>query len=116
MARRIQNASIARGWDAASEWYRKRVLDASGVSDSSQHAKKKWKDLPDGAKRAVTGRPARNKAKKGRKRNVFETDRERAAFAAGLARGRADLSAAAEKLRRKKATRLERMTRSGLAK
>jgi len=108
MARSIQNASIARGWDSASEWYRKRVLEGLGVSKAGEHAKQSWKSLPAGVKAAVTGRPARNS------RNKFDTDRERAAFAAGLQQGRTDLGAAAEKLRQKKATRLERMMRSGL--
>jgi hypothetical protein len=102
------NASIALGWDSASEWYRKRVLDSLGVAGADAQAKKQWKDLPKSTKAVVTGKPGK------RAMNVFETDREKAAYAAGLARGRADLSAAAERLRQKKATRTERMMRSGL--
>ena len=103
--KRKSNASISRGWDSASEWYRARVLDSVGVKDSATHSKQSWKSLPAGVKRAVTGRPARN---------YFDTARERAAYAAGLAHGGAGMAKAAETLRRKKATRVERMMRSGL--
>jgi hypothetical protein len=104
--RRHSNASIAKGWNSASEWYRARVLESAGVKDAGKHAKQAWKDLPVGVKHAVTGRPVRN---------YFDTARERAAYAAGLARGGAGLGTALSKLRSKRATRVERMTRSGLA-
>jgi hypothetical protein len=49
-----------------------------------------------------------------RRRNRFDTARERAAYAAGLSTGSRKLGSAVEKLREKRATRLEKMTGRGL--
>ena len=102
---REKNASISQGWDSASEWYRARVLESSGVKEAGKHAKQNWKDLPINVKRIVTGKPVRNS---------FDTPREKAAYAAGLQRGGAGLGSALGKLRSKRARRVERMMRSGL--
>jgi hypothetical protein len=99
------NRGIAQAWGEASEGYRQRVLESLKVDSAGEHAKKPWKELPAAVKRAITGKPAKN---------VFDTPRERAAYAAGLERGGAALGAAEEKLRARRASRVERMMRSGL--
>jgi len=94
---------ISRGWDAATETYRQKVLEESKVPGAAEHAKALWKDLTAAVKKVITG-----------KRNSFDTPREKAAFAAGITAGGTRLGAALTKLRSKRVTRLERMTRRGL--
>ena len=101
----LSNPSIASGWNKAGERYRALVLKEAKVPDAEQLAKSAWEDLPGHVKRAVSGKPAKN---------AFDTPRERAAYAAGLARGSGALTSAAETLRRRRSTRIERMMRSGL--
>jgi len=94
---------VSAGWDRASQSYRQKVLEESKVSDAAKLATALWKDLTAEVKKIITG-----------KRNRFDTDREKAAYAVGLTAGSKRLGAALKKLRAKGATRLERMTRRGL--
>jgi hypothetical protein len=99
------NPHISQAWDQASGRYRAQVLGMAGIGEPERLAALSWKDLPKQAKDVLTGKAKKNK---------FDTAREKAAFAAGLSSGSRRLGGALETLRRKRATRLERMTGRGL--
>ena len=99
------NPHISQAWDQASGHYRAQVLGMAGIAEPKQLAALSWKDLPKEAKDVLTGKPKKNK---------FDTPREKAAYMAGLSSGSRRLGGALETLRRKRATRLERMTGRGL--
>ena len=103
--RDLANPHISQAWDQASSRYRTQVLGMAGIGEPERLAALSWKELPKEAKDALTGKAKKNK---------FDTAREKAAFAAGLSSGSRRLGGALETLRRKRATRLERMTGRGL--
>jgi len=104
--RDLANPHISQAWDQASGRYRAQVLGMAGIGEPERLAALSWKELPKQAKDALTGKAKKNK---------FDTPREKAAFAAaGLSSGSRRLGGALETLRRKRATRLERMTGRGL--
>ena len=101
----LANPHISQAWDQASGRYRAQVLGMAGIGEPERLAQLSWKELPKQAKDILTGKAKKNK---------FDTAREKAAYMAGLSSGSRRLGGALETLRRKRATRLERMTGRGL--